>query len=218
MSGYIFVISYLSLAPWVINCLQSWYFVTRLRVQSYIFWHMTSLSRGVTSRKSSKSTSAVNNLSMVWWKTGTILTPVKLSPSYETGMFTLTHCDLGILRHRVSYIFVKIGSNYGLLPDLHKAITWIKTILLDWLMAVSWKKNVFWYSICEMVLIALTLLGLGPFLSLAPSKLRLCSANHWPGYWSNLPCDWLSTAWAYSEQQTDNGPWMTPCDVRGHCQ
>ena len=32
------------------------------------------------------------------------------------------------------------------------------------------------------------------FLSLAQSKLRLCSANHRPGYWSNLPCDWLSTA------------------------
>ena len=37
------------------------------------------------------------------------------------------------------------------------------------------------------------------FLSLVRSKLRLCSANHRPGYWSNLPCDWLSTAWAYSE-------------------
>ena len=36
------------------------------------------------------------------------------------------------------------------------------------------------------------------FLSLAQSKLRLCSANHRPGYWSNLPCDWPSTAWAYS--------------------
>ena len=37
------------------------------------------------------------------------------------------------------------------------------------------------------------------FLSLAQSKLRLYSANHRPGYWSNLPCDWPSTAWAYSE-------------------
>ena len=44
------------------------------------------------------------------------------------------------------------------------------------------------------------------FLSLAQSKLRLCSANHRPGYWSNLTCDWLSTAWAYSEQETENGP------------
>ena len=44
------------------------------------------------------------------------------------------------------------------------------------------------------------------FLSLAQSKLRLCSANHRPGYWSNLPCDWPSTAWAYSEQETENGP------------
>ena len=35
----------------------------------------------------------------------------------------------------------------------------------------------------------------------------LCSTNHRPVYWSNLPCDWLSTAWAYSEQETENGPW-----------
>ena len=42
--------------------------------------------------------------------------------------------------------------------------------------------------------------------SLAWSKLRLCSANHRPGYWSNLPCDWPSTAWAYSEQETENRP------------
>ena len=45
------------------------------------------------------------------------------------------------------------------------------------------------------------------FLSLVRSKLRLCSANHRPGYWSNLPCDWPSTAWAYSEQETENRPW-----------
>ena len=47
------------------------------------------------------------------------------------------------------------------------------------------------------------------FLSLARSKLRLCSANHRPGYWSNLPCDWPSTVWAYSKQETENGPWCT---------
>ena len=46
----------------------------------------------------------------------------------------------------------------------------------------------------------------GHFLSLVRSKLRLCSANHRPGYWSNLPCDWPSTAWAYSEQDTEKWP------------
>ena len=45
------------------------------------------------------------------------------------------------------------------------------------------------------------------FLSLTPGKLRLYSANHRPGYWSNLPYDWPSTASAYSEQETENGPW-----------
>ena len=42
------------------------------------------------------------------------------------------------------------------------------------------------------------------FLSLAQSKLRLCSANHRTGYFSNLACDWLSIVWAYSEQETEN--------------
>ena len=45
------------------------------------------------------------------------------------------------------------------------------------------------------------------FLYLSHSKRRLCPANHRPSYWSNLPCDWLSTVLAYSEQKTENGPW-----------
>ena len=44
------------------------------------------------------------------------------------------------------------------------------------------------------------------FLSLSPSELRLCSAYHRPGYWSNLPGGWPSTVCAYSEQETENGP------------
>ena len=44
------------------------------------------------------------------------------------------------------------------------------------------------------------------FLSLAQSKLRLCSANHRAGYFSNLACDWPSIVWAYSEQETENRP------------
>ena len=46
------------------------------------------------------------------------------------------------------------------------------------------------------------------FLSPARSKLRLCLANHRAGYFSNLACDWLSTVWAYSEQETENRPWL----------
>ena len=45
------------------------------------------------------------------------------------------------------------------------------------------------------------------FLSLVRSKIRLCSANHRAGYFSNLACDWLSIVWAYSGQETENGPW-----------
>ena len=73
----------------------------------------------------------------------------------------------------------------------------------------SWLSNSHWSALScgssqegsEAVLLP------GPrFLSLAQSKLRLCSANHRPGHWSNLPCDWPSTAWAYSEQETENRP------------
>ena len=55
-----------------------------------------------------------------------------------------------------------------------------------------------------------------PFLSLSLSKLRLCSANHRAGYFSNLTCDWLSIVWAYSEQATENRPWLdlTHWDLR----
>ena len=44
------------------------------------------------------------------------------------------------------------------------------------------------------------------FRPLAPSKLRLCPANYRPGYLSNLISDGPNTAWAYSEQETENGP------------
>ena len=47
------------------------------------------------------------------------------------------------------------------------------------------------------------------FLCLAWSKLRLGLANHRTGYFSNLACDWLSIVWAYSEHDTENGPWFT---------
>ena len=53
------------------------------------------------------------------------------------------------------------------------------------------------------------------FLSLARSKLRLCSANHRAGYWINLPCDWSSTSWAYSDQETENHPSMLQKVIMG---
>ena len=45
------------------------------------------------------------------------------------------------------------------------------------------------------------------FLSLARSKLMLCSTNHRAGYVSNMACDWLSIVWVYFEQGTENRPW-----------
>ena len=51
------------------------------------------------------------------------------------------------------------------------------------------------------------------FLSLAWSKLRLCLANRRAGYFSSLACDWLSTDWAYSEKETENGPRLYKCVI-----
>ena len=56
-------------------------------------------------------------------------------------------------------------------------------------------------------IICLALMIRASFLLLARSKPRLCLANHRAGYLSNLACDWLSIALAYSEQETENGPW-----------
>ena len=54
------------------------------------------------------------------------------------------------------------------------------------------------------------------FLSLTWSKLRLWSANHRAGYFSNLACDWRSIVWAYCEQETGNGP-RTVIQCPGEC-
>ena len=78
------------------------------------------------------------------------------------------------------------------------------------------------YSYTGKMLSLHWIISLGPFSvswsEQAQSKLRLCSANHRPGYWSNLPCDWLNTAWAYSKQGTGNGPrsyqMKTTCDSK----
>ena len=48
------------------------------------------------------------------------------------------------------------------------------------------------------------------FLSLARSKLRLCSANHRAGYVNNLSCYWLSIVWTYSKEEAENRPSTLP--------
>ena len=91
----------------------------------------------------------------------------------------------------------------------------VNGVLPFWL---SWKRYTVRYIVlhCQLIwklmIISITATQHGGasrvrFLSLARSKLRLCAANHRPGYWAKLPCDWPSTAWAYSEQETENMPW-----------
>ena len=79
----------------------------------------------------------------------------------------------------------------------------------------------------SMLVVAKSLVRLtsGPaFCLLLGSKLRLCSANHRAGCFSNLVCDWLSIVWAYSDQETENRPWsmhymlttMVVCQISCH--
>ena len=55
------------------------------------------------------------------------------------------------------------------------------------------------------------------FLSLARIKLRLCSATHQAGYFSNLSCEWMSIGGARSEQETEKGPWSIPWPMMPWC-
>ena len=76
--------------------------------------------------------------------------------------------------------------------------------------ATSYKCNISvwnWPNTMDVMWALCKLMAWARYQSLAQSKLRLCSANHRPGYWSDLPWDWPSTAWAYSEQETENGAW-----------
>ena len=66
---------------------------------------------------------------------------------------------------------------------------------------------------CIVRALAAIVLTRAHFLSLARSKLRICLANHRAGYWSNLSCDWPSTAWDYSEEETENGPRISWTDI-----
>ena len=57
-------------------------------------------------------------------------------------------------------------------------------------------------SVCQHAAVAMIW---ARFLSLARSKLRLCSAIHRAGHFINLACDWMSTVWAYRKQGTKTG-------------
>ena len=44
-----------------------------------------------------------------------------------------------------------------------------------------------------------------PELIMTKITKQIWSAYQRSDYWSSLPCDWPSTAWAYSEQETETG-------------
>ena len=66
-------------------------------------------------------------------------------------------------------------------------------------------------SICFSICQTIFKLGIdkewpGPiFCLLLGVCLEQCSANHTPSYWSNQPCDWLGTGWAFSTKAIVTG-------------
>ena len=124
--------------------------------------------------------------------------------SFGIGLMTISQemVNISIIDVSLKITNLKIQSH----------LPWANESILFWLLsqvpgewpANEWKRykcDLRWYIETEAMVWA-------RFLSLALIKLRLCSANHRSGYWSNLPCDWPSTAWAYSKQETENGPWL----------
>ena len=105
----------------------------------------------------------------------------------DVGVYGIPH-DIKLSAHMTGYLRYSWGNDnvggtsYGVKLDCFTVLAW-------------------WTS-------AGTMMTRARFLTLASSQLRLCSANHRAGYFSNLACDWLSIVWAYSEQETEHGPWF----------
>ena len=96
--------------------------------------------------------------------------------------------------------------NWAHLPDIARAVTLKKTEVVAWQQHRD-SRLIYRLDIGVPIRSSAVFCQIwARFLSLVQSKLRLCSANHRPGYWSKLSCDWPSTASAYSEQETENGP------------
>ena len=96
--------------------------------------------------------------------------------------------------------------NYLLSQSINKHKCFICYFLHDQPWISSWIKSI--SNELDIIIHLIASQWSGPvFLSLTLSKLRLSLANHRAGYVSNLACDWLSIVWAYSEQETENGPW-----------
>ena len=88
----------------------------------------------------------------------------------------------------------------------------VRNVCLIYVIAAQYDALLCWPS----HVIYLSLFIRAHFLCLAGSQLRLCSANHRAGYFSNLACDWMSIVWAYSEQETENGPRPTAVLLKYH--
>ena len=82
----------------------------------------------------------------------------------------------------------------------------IREILCDWLVLGGYR---YWIALRTVQTSA-------RFLSLNRNKLRLCLANHRPGYFSNLAYDCLSIVWSSSRQETENGLWRFHSVQKSH--
>ena len=108
----------------------------------------------------------------------TVWPHIKCNSIFSSSTVEFVYLSRPLLTHfDIDFDLMMTGTLWWICMNMY----WIFLIAIDYFMAL-------WH--------VYVLVNQGTFLSLAWSKLRLCSANHRPGYWSNLPCDWLSVAWA----------------------
>ena len=164
--------------------------------------------------------------SLVWCLDAAPLTPYRLCASYKkSSMSSKRYCTWPLSiwkRHSIVYQAMRSGRLFAYLALTSGS--WASYWIFQEQSACWWQPQ--WrvqYESGSFVQDAhgntCTQIIRARFLSLARSKLRLCSANHRPGYCpANMSCDWPSTAWAYSEQETENGPWSSTLNRWRKCK
>ena len=98
--------------------------------------------------------------------------PRKVNPSHTIHIFCRRYFEMHFLQWKFSYVDSKFQAEPA--PSHYLNQSWPNSP------THTWGTREWWLILSDPRV---------RFLSLARSKLRLCSANHRPGYWSNLPYD-----------------------------
>ena len=124
--------------------------------------------------------------------------PLKITTSVLNTIWYLSGSQWSVMSAVMRSYFLRLKTS--LVAVTHLVGLWWESQVAHWWNCCSSQSGLWWMW---LIMHAASWVH---FQSLAQSKFRLCSANHRAGYFSNLACDWLSIVWAYSKQETVNGP------------